>query len=302
MNRMFKKVCGFLCMMISVVGIGNASALTSSYVIQFPSVQFNTDGTFSYSLKDSIRKTTSYLPGDVDKSGKVDLKDAQLATKYIAGQDISSLISDYNVDEFKTIGDLDKDGDVKAYDANKILRIALNIEKNFDYSNWTTVVSNNDIQSLKFLVINKESEFYDSVKSYYDLAETITEDNETDYNRLMQLKSQLFTKIEPYMETTNELEFSSNVGKIESDEVFLFVIANLKDGNKVTDFVSFSISNKVDWETIQKVNSETSNETSETEEVVENPKTAIVLSITGLVSILVVGSIAFKKKNIFNKI
>ena len=302
MNRMFKKVCGFLCMMISVVGIGNASALTSSYVIQFPSVQFNTDGTFSYSLKDSIRKTTSYLPGDVDKSGKVDLKDAQLATKYIAGQDISSLISDYNVDEFKTIGDLDKDGDVKAYDANKILRIALNIEKNFDYSNWTTVVSNNDIQSLKYLVINKESEFYDSVKSYYDLAETITEDNETDYNRLMQLKSQLFTKIEPYMETTNELEFSSNVGKIESDEVFLFVIANLKDGNKVTDFVSFSISNKVDWETIQKVNSETSNETSETEEVVENPKTAIVLSITGLVSILVVGSIAFKKKNIFNKI
>ena len=302
MNRMFKKVCGFLCMMISVVGIGNASALTSSYVIQFPSVQFNTDGTFSYSLKDSIRKTTSYLPGDVDKSGKVDLKDAQLATKYIAGQDISSLISDYNVDEFKTIGDLDKDGDVKAYDANKILRIALNIEKNFDYSNWTTVVSNNDIQSLKYLVINKESEFYDSVKSYYDLTETITEDNETDYNRLMQLKSQLFTKIEPYMETTNELEFSSNVGKIESDEVFLFVIANLKDGNKVTDFVSFSISNKVDWETIQKVNSETSNETSETEEVVENPKTAIVLSITGLVSILVVGSIAFKKKNIFNKI
>lgn len=302
MNRMFKKVCGFLCMMISVVGIGNASALTSSYVIQFPSVQFNTDGTFSYSLKDSIRKTTSYLPGDVDKSGKVDLKDAQLATKYIAGQDISSLISDYNVDEFKTIGDLDKDGDVKAYDANKILRIALNIEKNFDYSNWTTVVSNNDIQSLKYLVINKESEFYDSVKSYYDLAETITEDNETDYNRLMQLKSQLFTKIEPYMETTNELEFSGNVGKIESDEVFLFVIANLKDGNKVTDFVSFSISNKVDWETIQKVNSETSNETSETEEVVENPKTAIVLSITGLVSILVVGSIAFKKKNIFNKI
>ena len=118
----------------------------------------------------------------------------------------------------------------------------------------------------------------------------------------MQLKSQLFTKIEPYMETTNELEFSGNVGKIESDEVFLFVIANLKDGNKVTDFVSFSISNKVDWETIQKVNSETSNETSETEEVVENPKTAIVLSITGLVSILVVGSIAFKKKNIFNKI
>ncbi len=302
MNRMFKKVCGFLCMMISVVGIGNASALTSSYVIQFPSVQFNTDGTFSYSLKDSIRKTTSYLPGDVDKSGKVDLKDAQLATKYIAGQDISSLISDYNVDEFKTIGDLDKDGDVKAYDANKILRIALNIEKNFDYSNWTTVVSNNDIQSLKYLVINKESEFYDSVKSYYDLAETITEDNDTDYNRLMQLKSQLFTKIEPYMETTNELEFSGNVGKIESDEVFLFVIANLKDGNKVTDFVSFSISNKVDWETIQKVNSETSNETSETEEVVENPKTAIVLSITGLVSILVVGSIAFKKKNIFNKI
>ncbi len=302
MNRMFKKVCGFLCMMISVVGIGNASALTSSYVIQFPSVQFNTDGTFSYSLKDSVRKTTSYLPGDVDKSGKVDLKDAQLATKYIAGQDISSLISDYNVDEFKTIGDLDKDGDVKAYDANKILRIALNIEKNFDYSNWTTVVSNNDIQSLKYLVINKESEFYDSVKSYYDLAETITEDNETDYNRLMQLKSQLFTKIEPYMETTNELEFSSNVGKIESDEVFLFVIANLKDGNKVTDFVSFSISNKIDWETIQKVNSETSNETSETEEVVENPKTAIVLSITGLVSILVVGSVAFKKKNIFNKI
>ena len=326
MNKLFKNVCGFLCATSIVAGISGVSAATVGEV-EIPSISFDENGNANINIK--YNKVDEYYYGDVDGDGDIDLTDAQTTLKVAVGIQVADQVggTTLKASDFDKRADVDGDGEITRADAELILKRALRIPVYFaakastDSSSdiakigyvWMDEIDNAEFTELYTEYMNLYSQYYvkftqyaEKYKEYQTTSDEATDREATtlygEAEQIMTKMNNVKSKIDVYIRTKVNLNYTSNpvelnIGKNETDTKYLYVEVIDNAGNSYTALTSVDTSN-FDWDALK--NSQTEDTTKE--ETVENPKTAIILSISGLVSALLIGGIVAKKKNVFNRI
>ena len=286
MKKFLKKYM-FMLVGIITLSIMKVNAATNNVFIDFSKNANISNGNFATSIN-GVLKYESNILGDVDRSGKVDLTDAQIVLKYSEGTVVAGVSDEDNIETFKKLADVNGDNKIDRSDAESILRVALNIDPTFPN---TTLSTNKNIKSLKYLVINGNSSFYNKFKEYYDVARSIgleSGNNELE-ERLKQLQVSLYNDsdlVNSLVISDDNKSIRGNLGTEKVDNIYVYTVAETIDGESVSGFMVYDVSSASYWNDV----------------ISNNPKTSVTLSITGLLITILISLVLTMKNNIVKRI
>lgn len=314
----FKKICGFLCVGIIGFTISGVKASTGSQstfaLIDFPQNAIIKNGEISFEV--GVDRYTDYIPGDIDRNGDITLEDAKcvlqstLSTPCTSGAD-----TELTEEEFIRIADVNGDNVVTTEDAQLILEMALGIQEHYSPKQFSTDVETSDIKSLKYMIVNGDSELYSYLQEYSSLLsdlKTSYENNNGDYNaELLNNIAVVENRLKELVKENGVLSSDKKtingfIGNKQVDELYVITYLTLEDGYENFDIVSytdFGLSESGWKAQVEAYNKNYSSASSTvTEETVENPDTVVVISVIGLAIIAIAGTLVAKKKNLFSRI
>lgn len=343
MNKIFKKMCGTLCIGIAALGISNVNAASNTRIsFDLPNDKIPLSEAGDFNIEIAVTKYTDNVCDtslrDINGDGETDGKDALTILKHVAGMTIDGINDSTNLATFMTKADMNCDGTINEEDGQIYLMQVANMNIGSIVSTITSKLTSEEIDYIKYLVINGDSKVYTElsnirkrIDTIIDLANSgnVTAEIYDEFNKLVAKEEELEKSLSSQLITSKDSKtISGNIGTKKVDTVYIYVTTKTTTGETESGLIELTDDDD-EWDTYfkslesnsskedsnnsdkaddktnsDKVNSDnnTNKENNNNEETVKNPTTGIAIPVIGGAIVLSACLATSKKKNLFKKI